>query len=148
MLLSSAPKPSMPKAIRPVARKRSRTPSECTISDRIPRCLRRAASAVHDPKDQTEHQAQEQTRHQREIECNIVPPDHDVARQVSQSNSAQIGPKQPDHQDYKAEHNQKARHRSSVHETLCVSSRSCSRSCNAAPWRISCAVDLWLDTIR
>jgi hypothetical protein len=74
-------------------------------------CNTRAASTVHDPKDQAEQQAQEQTCHQREIERHIIPLDHDVARQVSQPDPTQIGPEHADYQYRKAEHDQKARHR-------------------------------------
>src|SRR4051812_5738221 len=71
-----------------------------------------AVSAVHDPKDQAQQHAHEQTCHQREIKRHIFPLNHDVAGQPSQPDPVQIGPKQADHQDCKAEHDQKACHHS------------------------------------
>jgi hypothetical protein len=67
-------------------------------------------SAIHHPKDQAEQQAQKQACHQREIEGHIIPLDDDVAGQPSQPDPIQIGPKQADQQDRKAEHDQEARH--------------------------------------
>src|SRR5882757_5270418 len=69
------------------------------------------ASAVHDPEDQAEQHAHQQTCHQREIERHIFPLDHDVAGQPSEPKLAEIGPKQAGHHDCKTQHDQKTRHR-------------------------------------
>src|SRR3984893_6327360 len=68
-------------------------------------------SAVYGPKHQAEHHAQEQTGHEREVECHIFPLNHDVAGEPSQPDPAQQGPKQAGHQEHEAQHDQKARHR-------------------------------------
>jgi hypothetical protein len=70
-----------------------------------------AVSAVHDPKDQAQYYAHEQTCHQREIERHIFSLNHNVAGQPSQPDPAQIGPQQAGHHNCNAEHDQKARHR-------------------------------------
>ena len=71
----------------------------------------RSFSAVHDPKDQTEERAQQQACHQRKVKCHIIPLNHEVAGQPPQSDPSQIRPQQSNQQDYKAEHDKKARHR-------------------------------------
>jgi hypothetical protein len=77
----------------------------------IRRDNRFACSAVYGPKHQAEHHAQEQTGHEREVECHIFPLNHDVAGEPSQPDPAQQGPKQAGHQKHEAQHDQKARHR-------------------------------------
>src|ERR1700686_2683988 len=64
-------------------------------------------SAVHHPKHQAEHHAQQKACHQRKIKCYIFALDHDVAGQPAQPDLAQIGPKQAGQQEDKAEHDPK-----------------------------------------
>jgi len=78
-----------------------------------------AVLAVRGPKDQAEHHADEQTCHEREIERHILPLDYDIAGQPPQPDPAQIGPKQADHQNYKSDHDQSARHRSRSLRSSC-----------------------------
>jgi hypothetical protein len=83
--------------------------------------LTQSPLAAHGPKDQTEQQTQQQACHQRNVQRDIIPLDHKVARQPPQSNPSQIGSQQPDHQDCKAEHDEKARHRRDPCEGILVS---------------------------
>src|SRR5712672_2663200 len=69
-----------------------------------------SASAVHDPQHHAEQQADEQARREREIEPHILPLDHDITGQPSQSELTQIGPEQAGRQDHKAEDDQNTCH--------------------------------------
>src|SRR4030081_3660497 len=91
-----------------------------------------AVSAVHDPKDQTEQHAHKQTGHQREIERDIFPLNHDVAGQPPQPDPAQIGPKQTGHQKGQTEHDQKTCHCCQSLPGSCVNSAGADRTIEAA----------------
>src|SRR5712672_3928358 len=69
-----------------------------------------SASAVRDPQHHAEQQADEQAGREREIERHILPLDHDITGQPSQSELTQIRPQQARRQDHKAEDDQNTCH--------------------------------------
>src|SRR5262249_27621941 len=60
-----------------------------------------AASAVHQPKDETEQNAQDQAGHDRDIKCDVLPLDHDVAWQPPEPDPAQVRPQQAEQENRK-----------------------------------------------